>query len=117
MNARLTIFRAQPGKTDEALKIFRESITPAAKMQRGFKRVYLFTKPNSDQVVWLTFWASEADLKTAEASGFFKEQIGKTKDVMIGPPITDAYQIAAEDKLPRFQFVRPRWRAPKASES
>jgi heme-degrading monooxygenase HmoA len=117
MNARLTIFRVQPGKTDEALKIFRESITPAAKIQKGFRKVYLFTKPNSDQVVWLTFWATEADLKTAETNGFFKEQIGKTKDVTIGPPITDVYEIAVEDKSPRFQFARPRSRAPKASES
>lgn len=115
MNARLTIFRVQPDKSDEALKIFRESITPAAKIQKGFKQVYLFTKPNSDQLVWLTFWATEADLKAAESSGFFKEQIAKTKDVTIGPPITDVYDVTAEDKLPLFQFMRPR--APKASES
>jgi heme-degrading monooxygenase HmoA len=117
MNARLTIFRVQMDKRDEALKIFRESITPATKMQKGFKQVYLFTKPNSDQLVWLTFWASEADLKAAEAGGFFKEQIAKTKDVTIGPPITDAYEIAAEDQLPFLEFLRPRSRAPKASES
>jgi heme-degrading monooxygenase HmoA len=67
MNARLTIFRAQPGKTDAALKIFRESITPAAKSQKGFKRVYLFTKPNSDQVVWLTFWATETDFSKSRS--------------------------------------------------
>jgi len=117
MNARLTMCRAQEGKTDEVVKIFRDSITPFTKRQKGFKQVYLFTKTNSDQVVWLTFWATEADLVAAYSIGFFKEQIGKVADLLTGPPITDMYQVATEEKSPRFQFWNPRPRVPKTTES
>jgi heme-degrading monooxygenase HmoA len=116
LKARLTIFRVLIEKQGEALRLFRESITPAAKIQKGFKQVYLFTKDKSDQLVWLTFWANGADLQVAEANGFFKEQIRKTEELTIGPPITDVYEVAQEDKLPFWKFMRPRSRTPKPSE-
>ena len=115
MNARLTMCQAQPGRTKDVLKIFHDSIIPSTKTQKGFKRMFLFAKPNSDQVVWLSFWAYEANLQAADAAGFFKEQVSKLNDLLTGPPITDMYKVAAEEKAPRFEFLRPRSRVPKTS--
>lgn len=114
MNARLTMCQTQPGKTQDVLKIFHDSIFPATKLQKGFRQMFLFTKSNSDQVVWFSFWATEAELKAADTVGFFKEQIGKLNELLTGPPITDMYEVAAEEKGQRFEFMRPRTRAPKA---
>lgn len=115
MNARLTMCQAQPGKTKDVLKIFHDSIFPAMKLQKGFKRMFLLTKSNSDQVVWFSFWANETSLKALDTVGFFKDQINKLNDLLTGPPFTDMYQVAAEGKSKRLDFMRPRSYTPRAS--
>ncbi len=117
MHTRLTMLQAQAGRTSEVLRIFQDSITPSTKQQKGLRQIFLFTKPNSDQVVWLSFWATETDLQAADNSGFFKEQIEKVKDLLTGPPVTDMYEVTTDDRPPRFQLWRSRSRALKPSSS
>jgi hypothetical protein len=43
MYARVVTVQAQPGKTEEAIAIFRNSVIPAAKQQKGFISLMLLT--------------------------------------------------------------------------
>ena len=45
--ARVTIVQFLPGRTDEAIAIYRDSVVPAAKQQKGCKGVYLFSLPDT----------------------------------------------------------------------
>ena len=43
MYSRLTVVQVQPGKMDELIAVFRDSIVPAVTQQEGCKRMLLFT--------------------------------------------------------------------------
>ena len=42
MFARLTTAQIQTDRIDRFIKIFEESVVPAAKLQKGYKGIYLF---------------------------------------------------------------------------
>jgi len=47
MFARTTIMQGRAETMDEAAKIFRESVIPAAKQQKGFKGALFLTDPKT----------------------------------------------------------------------
>lgn len=96
MNARVVTAQFQPGKIDEAVRIFRDSAMPAAKQQQGFKGALLLTDPNTGKGISITLWETEADLKATETSGFFQEQITKFAQVFAGPPTREGYEVSVQ---------------------
>jgi heme-degrading monooxygenase HmoA len=44
MYARATFAKLQPGKNEEARKVFGESVVPVAKEQKGFRAIYMLEK-------------------------------------------------------------------------
>ena len=86
----------QPGKIDEGIGIFRNSVAPAARQQQGFKNVYLLVDRAGNKIIGLSLWESEADLSKVFASGFYQEQVGKFAAVFAGPPEREVYEVALE---------------------
>lgn len=97
MYARMTTMQPRPGMADEAAKIFRESVIPAAQKQKGFRGALLLEDPASGKGTSITLWETEADLKAGEESGYFKEQIAKFGPLMAGPPAREVLVVTAED--------------------
>ena len=77
MYARITIIQLLPGKTDEAIAIYRDSVAPAAKQQKGFKGVYLLADRKMGKTISIAFWETEADMKASESSDYYKQQFAK----------------------------------------
>jgi len=98
MYARVTITQLQPGKTEEAVSIFRDSIVPAAKQQQGFKGALLLTDPNPNAVkgITITLWETEADMSTGETSGYYQEQLAKVASLVAAPPVREAYEVSVQ---------------------
>ncbi len=96
MHARVVTVQAQAGKLDEIVKIYRESIAPAAKQQKGFQGATLFTDRANNKGISVTRWQTEADLQSGEASGFYQEQIGKIAPMLAAPPVRETYEIVVE---------------------
>jgi quinol monooxygenase YgiN len=94
MYVRVTTIQVQPDKVDEAIRIFQESVVPAAKQQAGFHSSTLLVDRATGKAIALTHWASEADLKANEASGFYQEQVAKFGPLMTAPPVREAYEVA-----------------------
>ena len=65
MNARVTIVRVLPDKMDETIGIYRDSVLPFAKQQKGCQGVYMLTDRNTGKGISITLWDTEADM-TAE---------------------------------------------------
>ena len=97
MYARMTTMQPRPGMADEAVRIFRESVIPAAQMQKGFRGALLLEDPGSGKGTSITLWETEADLNAGEESGYFKEQIAKFGPLMAGPPAREVLVVTAQD--------------------
>lgn len=95
MYARMTMMQPRPGMADDAAKIFRESVIPAAQKQQGFRGALLLEDPSSGKGTSITLWETEADLKAGEESGYFKEQIAKFGPLMAGPPAREILVVTA----------------------
>ena len=95
MFARLTIVQTKVDKTDEAVKVTKESVIPAAKSQKGFVGAHLLTEPNG-KGVFITFWETEEDAIANEKSGYYQEQLAKFKDMFTAPPVHEGYNVSLQ---------------------
>jgi heme-degrading monooxygenase HmoA len=96
MHARVVLATVQPGKTDEMIKVARDSILPAAKKQKGFKNWYMLTNRNTGKGIVIGIWNTEADMIANESSGFYKEQIAKVAPLLTGPPTMEHYEVSVK---------------------
>lgn len=94
MHARVILGMVKLDKQDEAIKIYRESVEPAAKEQKGFKRMDLLTDPYSRKFISITFWENENDMLAGESSGYLQEQLGKIIALFVGPPTIQHYTVS-----------------------
>ena len=95
MFARLTIVQTKADKMDEAVKVAKESVIPAAKSQKGFIGAHLLTEPNG-KGVFISFWDTEEDAIATEKSGYYQEQLAKFKDLFAAPPVLEGYNVALQ---------------------
>jgi heme-degrading monooxygenase HmoA len=96
MHARVVLATAQPGKTDEMIKVGRDSILSAAKKQKGFKSWFMLTNRNTGKGIVIGMWNTEADMTANESSGFYQEQIAKVAPLLTGPPTMEHYEVSVK---------------------
>ena len=96
MHARIVITQVQPGKLDEVITVFRDSILPAAKQQKGFAGIRLFVDRAANKGIVVSRWQSEAELLAGEASGYYQEQLAKVMPFLVAPPTREVFEIAVE---------------------
>ena len=94
MHARVILGKVQLNKQDEAINIYKESIVPAAKEQKGFKSINLLTDPDTNKFISITYWETENDMIASESSGYMQEQLGKIVTLFVGPPIIQNYIVS-----------------------
>ena len=93
MHARVVLATAQPGKTDEMIKVGRDSILPAAKKQKGFKSWFMLTNRNTGKGIVIGMWNTEADMAARESSGYYREQVAKLLPLAVAPPTMERYEV------------------------
>ena len=96
MYARVSITQSQPGKADEVFRIYRDSVVPAAKQQKGFKGLYVLGDRKTGKGLTISLWETEADMTAGETSGFYQQQVAKFKDVVSGPTVREAYEVGVQ---------------------
>ena len=93
MFSRLTIMEVKPDKIDETIRIYRESVIPEAKKQRGFLGAYLLLDRKVAKGISLTLWSSEKDASANEDNLYYQEQLVKFLNFYSGPPIKEGYEV------------------------
>ena len=93
MYARVTQDPIQPGKLGQAIKVERDSILRAATVEKGFKGLYFLTNRKAGKGMTISLWDTEADMITAEKSGYYGEQLAKLLPLLSGPPIKEYYEV------------------------
>jgi heme-degrading monooxygenase HmoA len=96
MYARVTISQILPGKVDKAIGIYRNSVVPAAKKQKGFKGTWMLTDRKTGKGISITLWETKADMTAGESSGFYQQQVAKFKDVFGAPPVREQYEVTVQ---------------------
>ena len=96
MFARLTIIQVNIKRIDEATKLYKESVIPAAKSQKGYRGIYLLTDRKTGKGISIAFWDSEKDAIANEQSGYYKEQVGKFKDLLTATPVREGYEVSVQ---------------------
>jgi len=96
MFARLTIVQMKTDKLDETIKIFEDSVVPAAKSQKGYQGAYLLTDRNSGKGISISLWDSEEDAIANEQSGYYQEQVGRFKNFFTAPPVQEGYEVSIQ---------------------
>ena len=97
MNARVTTVQIRPDKMDEAIGIYRDSVTPAAQQQKGFKGLLMLTDRNTGKGISIALWETEADMMAGESSGYFQQQLAKFKDILSAPPVREQYEVSVQE--------------------
>lgn len=95
--ARLTIIQMEIDKIDEGIKLFKESVMPAAKSQKGYVGVLLLTDRKTGKNISISLWESEEDAIANEKSGYYQEQVAKFKDIFTAPPVREGYEVTIKD--------------------
>jgi heme-degrading monooxygenase HmoA len=96
MYARVTIFQVLPGKIDEAISVFWNSVVPAANEQKGHKGHYLLTDRENGKGISISLWETEADMMVGKSSGHYRHQLAKFKDIFAAPPVREAYEVSVQ---------------------
>jgi heme-degrading monooxygenase HmoA len=96
MYARVTVGQFLLAKTDEAIGLYRDSVVPAARQQKGFKGIYVLTDRKTGKGLTIAFWETEADMTAGENSGYYQQQLAKFKDVLSAPTVREAYEVTVK---------------------
>ena len=87
----------QSGRMDDAISIVKDSILPAAQQEEGFKGYLLLTNTETNKVINITIWETEAAMTAGEASGYYQEQVAKVASTFAGKPAMEHYQVSVQD--------------------
>jgi quinol monooxygenase YgiN len=107
MFARVTTLQLQPGRLDEFLHFFQDSIAPAAAAQPGFGGITLMTDSDLGKVVAFGMWDSEADLLASERA-YYQAKLAEVSSLLAGPPLREAYEVCVQVELNEQGMARIR---------
>jgi heme-degrading monooxygenase HmoA len=96
MFARLTIVQVKIDRFDETIRLFEESVVPAAKSQKGYRGGYLLTDRKTGKGISIVFWDSEEDAIANEQSGYYQQQVDKFKEFFTAPPVREGYEVSIQ---------------------
>ena len=96
MFVRLTTAQIPIDRIDRFIKIYKESVVPAAKSQKGYKSIYLSVDRKTGKGVAIGFWESEEDAIANEENRFYQEQVAKFQTFYTKPPIREGYEVVVQ---------------------
>jgi hypothetical protein len=94
MHARVVTVQAKPGSIEQVIDIFQNHVVPAARNEKGFGGGRVLASRETGKLLLITLWATVADLQSNEASGFFREQLGKFMPHLAVPPVRETYELS-----------------------
>ena len=95
--ARVTITQSKIESYDEVVKLYAESVVPAAKSQKGYRGILLLSNRETGKGISISFWDSEEDAIANEQSGYYQEQVAKFLEFFTAPPVREGYEVTVKD--------------------
>lgn len=66
MHARVSTFQGNPEQAAEGIRLVKERVVPIARLQDGFKGIYVLLDRESGRSLAITLWETESDLRASE---------------------------------------------------
>jgi hypothetical protein len=95
MYARNTVFYISPDRINEGVKLYRKSVIPDAKKQKGYCGDLLLIDRKTGKGNSITFWKNEKDAIANEESLYYQDQLVKFLGFYTaqGAPIREGYEV------------------------
>jgi heme-degrading monooxygenase HmoA len=95
MYARVTTIQAQPGTTQEGIRIF-ESLAPQLQSVKGFISTQLLVDRTANTALVVTLYDTLVDLE--EGTTFFQQSMANSgiAAIIAGPPVVAVYEVATK---------------------
>ena len=95
---RLTTLSFRVEKAEEGIRIFEESVLPAARDQKGFRGAYLLADRKMGRCIAMTFWDDEASAVANEHNRYYQEQLVKFLPLFTSAPAREGYEVVVESR-------------------
>lgn len=92
MVARVTHVRVKPEDIEEAVRLFDESVIPAAEQEEGFMGALLLTRDDGRALV-VDLCDTVEHMRANERSGFYQTQVAKFAGKLVDRPSREFYDV------------------------
>lgn len=100
MHARVTAAHAQTDRLEDAVASVKAAFLPAARDQPGYAGFLLLVNRDQQQLIGVSFWASEGDLDASGApTGYYQEQMAAFGALVVEPPTTTTYEVVVRETV------------------
>jgi heme-degrading monooxygenase HmoA len=96
MFARVTTVYIRKDLIDKAIKIFEESIVPAAKKQEGFKSISMYVDWEAGKGYVVSEWKSMENIETNEQNQYYQDQLMKVMVTFAADPIKESFEVVVQ---------------------
>src|SRR5215203_5968331 len=93
MVARVTTVKVKPEDVEEAVRLFEESVMPAAEQEEGFMGALLLTRDDGRALV-VDLCDTVEHMRANERSGFYQAQVAKFAGKIVERPAREFYEVA-----------------------
>ena len=93
MHARIVTSHLLPGRTEEAVDLWRDKVAPAYMGTKGFRGAFLLGDRASGKAVSITLWDSQAVMASTEKSGQFQHAVGLFAQMFVAPPESSRLEV------------------------
>src|SRR5687767_15824957 len=98
MHARMTVAYAQPDHFDEARTAVQGAFLPAAQAHPGYAGFLLLTDRETQQLVGISLWETEADLqRSGGTGGYYQQRMDDFAQILTAPPTTTTHEVAVRE--------------------
>ena len=97
MYARMTTTEVRQDKIDDAIRIYSESVIPAAKKQQGYCQALLLVDRKLGKATSITIWDSEEDAIANERNNYYQNQLVKFIALFTSDPIREGFEVVFQD--------------------
>lgn len=92
MVARVTHVKVAPEDIEESVRLFDESVVPAAEQEVGFGGALLLTRSDGRALV-IDLCDTVEHMRENERNGFYQTQVAKFADRLTGTPAREFYEV------------------------
>jgi heme-degrading monooxygenase HmoA len=96
VHARVVSMEILPINMEEAIRIYRDLVVPAANEEPGFGGALMLADPYTGEGLSISLWESEEDMRASEASGFYHRKLNELDDLIISTPVRKHYEVAVQ---------------------
>ncbi len=92
MVARVTHVQVSPEDVEESVRLFDESVVPAAEQEAGFMGAMLLLHSDGHALA-IDLCDTRENMRENERNGFYQSQIAKFADKITGSPSREVYEV------------------------